>query len=80
MLDTLPNVSYTKNELVIAEEEEETFEIKKIIDHKNINRKKHYKVWFNGELKKDAIWLPESQLIEDNLEDYIQYYKDCIKK
>lgn len=80
VLDGITNVSYTDRELVLAEEQEETFEIREIIGEKTIRGKKHYLVWFLGENKKDAIYLPESQLIEDDLEDYIQFYKKKYKK
>jgi hypothetical protein len=72
----LKNVSYTEDELIEAEEEEELFDIREIIDHKMIKKKLNFKVWWLGELKKDATWEPADKLIEDGLEEYIDFYKE----
>jgi hypothetical protein len=75
MLKGVPKVAYTEDELLPSEQEQETFEVREIIDEKMINKVKHYKVWWYGELKKQATWEPETQLIEDDLGDYIEFYK-----
>ncbi len=76
LLNGLPNVSYAENELLPAKETEEKRIVKKIIDKKVTNRIVYYKTWFKGELKRDAIWLPKKQLLEDGLKEYIQEYEN----
>ena len=72
----LKNVSYTEDELIEADEEEELFNIREIIGHKMIKKKLNYRVWWSGELKSQASWEPATKLIEDGLEDYIDFYKE----
>jgi uncharacterized protein (DUF427 family) len=40
----------------------------------------YYNVWFLKELKKDAVWLKESQLRTDGLSDYIEFYEQKVKE
>jgi len=74
LLEGSKNIAYTEDELRIAEVQEDVAEVKKIIDDKKIKGKKWYRVWFLGDLKKNAVWLPEDQLQEDGLQDYIDFY------
>ena len=78
-LNGLPFVSYTEDELQSATEEEETFEVREIIGHKTIKKKLNYLVWWRGETKKQATYEPASQLIRDNVEDHIDFYKNKYK-
>ena len=43
------------------------------------NKVIYYKVWFNRELKKNALWLSKTQLLEDDLDEYIKEYEESIK-
>jgi hypothetical protein len=36
----------------------------------------YYKVWFKSELKRESIWLPKKQLLEDGLKEYIDAYEN----
>lgn len=74
ILKGLENVAYTEDELRLASSQDDVAEVKEIIDDRVIKGKKHYRVWFLGEPKKEAVWLPEDQLLEDGLGDYIEYY------
>lgn len=59
ILNELPNVSYTENQLQLATgHTAETFEIKDIIGKRQRNKKTEYLVWWQGYLKKDATWEP----------------------
>jgi hypothetical protein len=80
ILQGLPNVSYAEQELTPAKESEAKFLVKKIIDKKNYQRKVYYLVWWRKELKSQATWEPKDQLLEDDLDEYIQEYEDSIKK
>ena len=80
MLQGVPNVAYTEDELMPSEQKEEVFEVREIIGDKVMSGKKYYKVWWNGELKRQATWELETNLIEDGLEEYIEFYNDKKKK
>ena len=80
ILSGLPNVSYAEAELMKSNNTEELFEVKQLIDKKKVGRIVYYKVWFLKELKKDAVWLKETQLRQDGLSDYIEFYENQIKK
>ena len=78
-LNGLKNVSFTEDELIEADEEEETHTVREIIGSKMIKNKRYFLVWWLGELKKEATYEPEIQLLEDGLEDYIDFYKKKYK-
>ena len=80
ILSGLPNVSYVEAELKKANVDEEFFEVNRIIDKKKINNIVYYNVWFLKELKKDAVWLKETQLRTDGLSDYIDFYEQKVKE
>jgi hypothetical protein len=80
MLDEMPEVSFTENQLMKSKEEEQKFVVKEIIGEKTQKKKKYYQVWWKGYLKKDATFEPEDQLIEDGLEDYITAFKEKKKE
>jgi len=62
ILNDIPNASFTESQLIHAEEEEELFEVRQILNKKVINGHVHYLVWYYGEIKKKASWQPESEL------------------
>lgn len=74
ILDTLPNVSYSENELMKSKETESKYVVKEIIGKKKIKNVLHYLVWWKHHLKKDATWEPAKNLIEDGLQDYIDEF------
>jgi hypothetical protein len=75
----LNNVSFTENELMEADEEEQQHVVREVIGQKMINKKLHYKVWWLKELKKQATFEPATKLIKDGLQDYIDFYKKKYK-
>lgn len=80
MLSHHPNVSYTEKELMPAEDEEEKFDVKAIIDKQVYEGDTYYKVWFRKYLKKDAVWLLEDELILDGLGNLIKEFNKTLKK
>ena len=81
MLHELPHVTCTGEELIkVNEPKEDTYEVREIIDHKTVNKKRFYKVWWRGYLKRDSAWELESDLIQDGLSDYIEFYENKRKK
>ncbi len=75
MLSSVPRASYTEDQLILAENEKETkYVFKKIIDKKIMNKKPHYLIWWAKELKRNATWEPEAQLIKDGLKDEIDEF------
>ncbi|CAN0408270.1 unnamed protein product, partial [Ectocarpus fasciculatus] len=59
------NVAYTEDELIPANDKDEKFSVRKIIDKKTENKKIYYKVWWKKYLKKNSTWEPKTNLIED---------------
>ncbi len=76
LLNTKENVSYAESELLKAKEpdDEERYEVRKIIGRKKINNKIHYLVWWRGYLKKDADWILGSELRKDGLGDLLDEF------
>ena len=79
-LSGLNNVSFTEAQLRFApDEDQEKYEIKKIIGERTRNKQKEYLIWWKGYLKKDSTYEPEKQLIEDigkaGVERYVKEYK-----
>ena len=76
ILDFLPNVSYSDNELKLAPNQEvEKFVVKEIIGKQIIKKKVYYLVWWKNYLKKDATLEPREELIKD-VPDLVQQYDD----
>jgi len=61
-LEGLKNVSYAEWELKSAKEEEELFEVRKILKKRKVGKSYEYLTWYWGELKKNSSWQPESEL------------------
>ena len=76
MLESIPDASFTEDQLMIAPEKEtETkYKVREIIGKKKIKNKTMYLIWWKGELKKDATYEPESNLIEDGFQREIDEY------
>jgi hypothetical protein len=72
----LPFVSYSSYDLKLASKQDENYLlVKKIIGKKIENKVKYYLVWWKRQLKGKATWEPETQLLEDGLEDYIKEFE-----
>jgi len=81
MLNYIDNVSYTEDQLRLSKDEEETYEIKKIIDkNKDDDGNVIYKVWYKGYLKKDAEWILEDELKRLGADFSIEEYEKTKKK
>lgn len=67
LLNTKENVSYAESELMKAKEEdqEERYEVKKILGRKTIKGKIYYLIWWRGYLKKDSTFELKSELVKD---------------
>ena len=74
MLEGLPQVSYTEDELLPFDEKDSKFNVKKIWNKTRRQGITYYKVWFEGYLKKQSEWIPAKQLIEDGFKDEIDAY------
>jgi hypothetical protein len=72
----IPNISFSEYELIPANSKYSTFKVRDIIGKKIEKKIKYYLVWWQKELKKNATWEPEQQLLQDGLEDYIKRYED----
>lgn len=82
ILNGLPNASYGEIELKPAQEKEELFEVKQLLDKKVIDGEVHYLTWYYNEKKKEASWQPESELnkfVPDIVKDYNESLKTNTK-
>jgi hypothetical protein len=80
ILNTLPNVSYVEEELILASDSDEEYHaVKTIIDVKTEKKIKYYKIHWVKMLKKDSTWVSEAQLLEDGLDQYIEDFNDKMK-
>jgi hypothetical protein len=80
MVNDINNASFTEDELMLSEEHDtEKFEIKQILGKKKIKNKIHYLIWFYGQKKKEAEWIPRTNLIDDGLDELIHNYDNSNK-
>lgn len=79
-LEGLKSVSFTDQQLKPAKEKESKFEVKKIIDVRQRNKKREFLVWWKKYLKKESTWEPEAQLIEDGFKPEIETFLKENKK
>ena len=80
ILNTLPNVSYAEEELILASDSDDEYHaVKTIIDVKTEKKIKYYKIHWVKMLKKDSTWVSEAQLLEDGLDQYIEDFNDKMK-
>jgi transposase InsO family protein len=79
-LQDMVNVSYSASELKKSEQTDNYFIIKKIIGVKTMAKKKYNLCWWKGTLKADATWESEDQLLEDDMQDYIDEFKQQYNK
>lgn len=79
-MEGLKNVSYTQDELMKSNANESKFAVRAIIGKRGIGRTVYYRVWFKNDLKKNALWIPKKQLVEDGLEKEIETFEETLKK
>jgi hypothetical protein len=64
MLEGMPNVSFTENELRLSKDQQNNkYEVKEIIGRKKIKNKNYVLIWWHGYKKADATWEPASSLL-----------------
>jgi len=80
VLDYMPTVSFTEEQLKKSEETQDKYKVKKIIGERTKNKQKEYLVWWDKYLKSEATYEPEKQLLEDGLKSYIDDFKKNKKK
>jgi hypothetical protein len=74
ILDGLPNVSYSEYQLIKSKYKLTRYKVKKIIDDREINNKREFKVWWLGYKKSESTWEKEKTLREDGLGEMIDEY------
>lgn len=80
MLNELPNVSFSSDDLIPSKNKEETYLVKSIWGKKVQNGTTYYKVWWKGYLKKDSTFEPVNKLIEDGFKKEIETFESTNKK
>lgn len=80
MLNTIPNASFTEDELKATDKKEEHFEVKKIIGHKKTKVNKYYLVWWKGYKRNESTFEKEDDLINDGLKYMILNYEKELKQ
>ena len=79
ILENMPNVSYTEDELMISQEKESKYIVRKIIGKRKMpNNKIYYLVWWKYTLKKNSTYEPKDILIEDGCKKLIDDYEKSI--
>lgn len=75
IISDIPNASFTEAQLKLGlpDDTVEKYIINSIIGHSRINKQMHYRVWFRGELKKNALYYPRTELMKD-IPDVIEKY------
>ena len=67
LLKGVNGASFSESELIKSKEKYAKTKIKKVLDKRKVKNRLEYLVWFEGDLKKDAVWLPNKQLKEDGV-------------
>jgi hypothetical protein len=80
ILNTMPNVSFAKAELLPANKEEEYHEVKAIIDMKVTKGLTYYEVHWEGLVKAKSTWEPSKKLLEDGLANEIKEFHKELKE
>jgi hypothetical protein len=68
------HVSYTENQLMKSDEDNEKWIVEKILDKKKLNNKVYYLVKWKGYNIKDATWESYKELVKDGLKKMINDY------
>ena len=79
VLKGLENVSYVESELKLSPEKQELRIVKQIIGVVTQGRKKLYRIWFDKQLKKDALWYKQEDL-PDLVEEIKEFEANRKKK
>lgn len=64
LLNDLKDVSFSEGQLKEAKEDVELFEVRQILEKKTIKGEIFYLTWYYNELKKDASYQPETELLK----------------
>lgn len=75
VLNDIANTSFSADQLMLSQNKEKTYLVRKLLDKKIVKKVTYYLVWWKGYLKKDSTWEKESDLIEDGFEDDIKAFK-----
>lgn len=76
MLRDINNASFTENELILADENEAEFEVKKVIGKKKVKNKIYYLVLWRGYSKENATWESRKKLLEDGIGILIKEFEE----
>jgi hypothetical protein len=66
--------SYSEYELIKSRFQTERYQVKEIIDVREVGRRKEYLVWWKGYKKKQSTWEPRANLIKDGLKNLIDEF------
>jgi len=78
-LKQMPHVSFSMFELIKSKSQENTYIVKKILAKRIVNKVVQYKVQYKNETVKQADYYTAEDLIDDDLQDYIDDYEEFIK-
>jgi hypothetical protein len=78
-IETIPNASFTSNELKMTKEKEAKFEVRELIGKKTVKGQVYYLVWWKKYLKSQSTWEPKTQLVQDGLQTLINDYEKLFK-
>lgn len=74
VLNDIPSTSFSAEQLIPATKTAKTYLVKKLLDKRKIKGVTHYLVWYKGYKKADSAWIPESDSIEDGLQNMIDNF------
>ncbi len=77
ILEDLPTVSFSDYDLIKSQQRKTHYKIKNVLDMKRENNKVYYKCWIQGKLKRDAKWIPKTDLKSGKEKLLIQEFEDA---
>jgi hypothetical protein len=80
LLEDKPNVSYTEQELKLAPDQTQVYEVQDIIDKRRRKGVIEYLVHWKGYKKNESTWEPLADLLVDGLKDEINRFENLLKK
>lgn len=75
MLSGNNKASYSEYELIKSRFQTERYQVKSIIDVRQVGRRKEYLVWWKGYKKNQSTWEPKANLIKDGLKNMIDEFE-----
>jgi len=76
LLEGKKRVSYAPWQLMTADEKEQKYDVKDLIDKRTHKKKLQYLVWWRGYKKSESTWQDRTELIKDGFQDYIDRYEE----